>query len=114
MSTNDLLLADFIGHRLPSINPGRLPGEETPISQQWSFPFLDEGHVSLRNMKFDESWDWLFPCIKKAKDLHYKLANGQLLYRKIELALMRLYLDEAREALIHFIAEYNKQLGIRN
>lgn len=90
------ILADFVGKRI----------NDTP---QWEFKFCDGFWPRIETMKFDSSFDWIIPVVRKAKDVHYKVAGGPQLYRKIELELLKLDIKKVVSACITFIETYNKQ-----
>lgn len=96
------LLADFVGKRDGKPSKG--------YKQQWTFKFCDGFWPTVDTMKFDTSFDWIIPVIQKAKDLHYKVANGPQLYRKIELALQTLDIKKCVLECSRFIDNYNKQI----
>lgn len=94
------LLADFVGARNGKPSEG--------YKQQWTFKFCDGFWPTVDTMKFDTSFDWIIPVIRKAKEIHYKVPSGQQLYRKIELALERLDISQCVDECVRFIEAYNQ------
>lgn len=100
MKLKDELLADFIGER-------RKWDNSSSTAQQWNFIFCDGFYPTINTMKFHNDWQWMIPVCKKAKDVHYKIANGPRLYREIELALLTLDIQTVNKACLKFIEQYN-------
>src|SRR5687768_17604117 len=69
MKTDNEVIADFIGKRLP--------GEP----QQWDLPMCDGYYPSSKTLEFDKRWERLMPVWYKFKELKYpvpsSLSSGQ-------------------------------------
>jgi hypothetical protein len=67
----------------------------------------------LPNMKFDSSWDWIIPVIKKIRNITNAKLSIDLFdtYRNMNLMLSPFHFNikEVNEAVIEFIEWYNKQ-----
>lgn len=101
MKLKDELLADFVGERRPYDGSSQ-------TAQQWNFIFCDGYYPSINTMKFHKDWDWIIHVCKKAKDIHYKCANGPRLYREIELSLLTLDIKKVNDSCLKFITNYNE------
>ena len=101
MESKDEILADFIGQRIYSHG-------NSDSAIQWTFVFCDGYYPTVKTMKFSSDWQWIIHVCKKAKDIHYKVANGPSLYRQIELSLLTLNIKNVNDSCFKFIANYNK------
>jgi len=91
MIKNNRLIAEFIGLRW----------ETKPNYTGW---YKGEQRIaSDETLKYDSSWDWLIPVVKKCKETDQLVYNGS----NIKTALLTLDIDELYFAVIEFIEYHN-------
>lgn len=99
--TENELIADFIGKRKWN-NDQLKNGQE----QQWDFSFCDGYYPTLKTMKFQTSWDWLMPVVKKIALLFDEthLKSQSICELTIFAPIYLVYID-----VVEFIKWYNQQ-----
>lgn len=99
---NNKLIAEFMG--------GYTPYEKFGDSTEYYY----RGHyVTLENMKFQTSWDWLMPVVEKIESLGYvfTIQGGKAEYGEMiseaRCFIAKDKLSSTYQAVVEFIKEYN-------
>lgn len=105
MKTENEILADFIGKRLP----------KSSSDQQWQFPFCDGYFPTEKTMKFDTSWDWVMAVVYKISELWVPAAEDgfqksiNLRIHKISKIQLTSHIQQVKKELVVFVKWYNDQ-----
>jgi hypothetical protein len=87
------LIAEFMG--VPQ-------GEHTHFMVE---PFALESYADVDDLKYDISWDWLMPVVKKCKES--QIFGTQNLIDDIDFTLVNVSLSYTYQAVVEFIKIYN-------
>ena len=68
--------------------------------------------MGIDGLKYDTSWDWLMPVVKKCRTRLFSPRNATEVYmlRDLEDAVLTLEIEEAFEEVINVIEWYNEKL----
>ena len=107
MKENNKLIAEFMGFKpcLTSDPNGNkiYVGTETPFG--WQYPDCYPEHdylISVEDLKFNTSWDWLMPVVQKIGDEYYNTP-----FNKLNNEVNIWTLEDTYNAVVEFIKEYS-------
>ena len=80
--------------------------EETTHESNWGWFLIQQDECSIKDMKFNTSWDWIMPVIYKIKWIENL---DDEIYSEIDDALSNVLIEQVFEEVIEFIKWYNNE-----
>jgi len=115
MEKENKLIAEFIGFKpclVPCLNGNKIyVGTETPFG--WQYPNCYPEHdylISVQDLKFNTSWDWLTFVLRECKSLDLNPRDKYIpSFDKLILPSLDTWdINEVYKSVVEFINEYNQ------
>ena len=103
------LIAEFMGSSFKTYKKGHIRKDTVTVCyfDDGMSPF--SGGVSIENLKYHSSWDWLMPVVEKCLTISVESEEYEIHYAFIHNALWSINIKSVFDEVVEFIKWYNDQ-----